>query len=321
MIARLGILTAAIALAFSAPAAQAQPYPSKPIKVVVPLTPGSPVDVMARLVSQHLSPSLGQPVIVENRPGAGGTIGAKSVAIAEPDGYTILLTAANHVIAPSAYKNLTYDPVKDFVAVGAVATSPFVIVVTPSLPVKTVPELVAYAKANPGKVNWGFGLGTSPHLLGELFKHTTQTDIAAIPYKGGANAVTDMLAGQIQMNIGTTATLVPLVHSGRLKAIAVTGDARYPDLPDVPTMIESGFPQLSLGFWCGILAPVGVSADVVGKLNAALNRILVTQEMKASLAKLGAQPSPGSPKDFAALLAKELKDWGEAVRLTNVKLN
>jgi len=190
------------------PAQAQEKYPARPIKVVVPLTPGSPVDVVARLVGQQWSGVLGQPVIIENRPGAGATIGAKSVAVADPDGYTLLLTAANHVIAPSAYKNLTYDPIKDFAPLGSVAVMPFVIVIANSVPANTVPELVAYARANPGKLNFGFGLGTSPHLLGELFKLTTQTNIASIPYKGGAQAVTDILAGQIHMNIGTTATMV-----------------------------------------------------------------------------------------------------------------
>ena len=224
-------LAAIIGLGLTSPA-HAQTYPSKPIKVVVPLTPGSPVDVVGRLVGQHLSTALKQPVIIENRPGAGATIGAKSVAIAEPDGYTLLHTAANHVIAPAAFKNLSYDPIGDFAPVGATATSPFVVVLTPTLPIKTIPELIAYAKANPGKMNWGYGLGTSPHLIGEMFKHITKADISSIPYKGGAQAVTDILGGQIHMNIGTTATVVPLVRSGKLRALAVIGEGRYRDLPE-----------------------------------------------------------------------------------------
>ena len=180
----LAVLVAIGVASFAAAEAQAQPYPNKPIKIVVPLTAGSPVDVVGRLVGNHLSAALRQPVIVENRPGAGATIGAKSVAVADPDGYTLLHTAANHVIAPAAFKNLTYDPLKDFAPVGATATSPFVVVVTPKLPVRTVGELIAYSKANPRTLNWGYGLGTSPHLIGELFKHLTKADIAATPYKG-----------------------------------------------------------------------------------------------------------------------------------------
>jgi len=314
------LLAVALAIGLAGAGAQAQPYPSKPVKVVVPLTPGSPVDVVARLVGQHMAAALGQPMIVENRPGAGATIGAKSVASAEPDGYTILHTAANHVIAPSIYKNLSYDPIKDFVPIGAVATSPFVVVLSPNLPIHTVPELIAYAKANPGMLNWGFGLGTSPHLIGELFKRITQTDIAAIPYRGGAQAVTDILAGQIHMNIGTTATLVPLVRSGKLRAVAVIGEGRYPDLPEVPSMAESGVP-LTLGFWSGLLAPAGVPEDVVRKLNGTLNEVLHTAELKESMAKLGLQPKGGSPREFAAFLDDEKAAWANAVAITGVKLD
>ena len=300
--------------------AQAQPYPNKPIKIIVPLTAGSPVDVVGRLVGNHLSAALRQPVIVENRPGAGATIGAKAVASADPDGYTLLHTAANHVIAPSAFKNLSYDPFKDFAPVGATATSPFVVVVTPKIPVKTVAELVAYSKANPGTLNWGFGLGTSPHLIGELFKYLTKADIASIPYKGGANAVTDILAGQIHMNVGTTATVVPLVKAGKLRAIAVIGEGRYADLPDVPTMAESGVP-LSFTFWTGLLAPAATPPDVLRKLNATLNEVLASLELKASMAKLGLLPKPGTPQQFGDFLAAEGREWAQAVGLTGVKID
>lgn len=300
--------------------AQAQSYPSKPVKFIVPLTAGSPVDVVGRLVGNHLAATLRQPIVVENRPGAGATIGAKAVAAAEPDGYTLLHTAANHVIAPAAFKNLTYEPLKDFTPIGATATSPFVFVVSPKLPVRSVTELIAYSKTNPGTLNWGFGLGTSPHLIGELFKHITKADIASIPYKGGANAVTDLLAGQNHMNIGTTATLVPLVKAGKLRAIAVIGEARYDDLPDVPTMTESGVP-LSFTFWTGLLAPTGTPTPIVQRLNAALNEVLVIPELKASMAKLGLAPKPGTPQQFAAFLEAERHAWTQAVTLTGVKID
>jgi tripartite-type tricarboxylate transporter receptor subunit TctC len=259
-------------------------------------------------------------MIIENRPGGGATIGAKAVAVSEPDGYTLLHTAATHVIAPAAYKNLTYDPIKDFAPIGTVATSPFVVVMTPNLPIHTVPELIAYAKANPGKLNWGYGLGTAPQLIGEMFKHMTQTDIAAIPYRGGSQAVTDILAGQIHMNIGTTATLVPLARSGKLRAIAVIGESRYPELPEVPTMAESGVP-LSLMFWTGMLAPAGVPADVLRKLNVTLNDSLRNADLKESMAKLGLQPKGGSPEEFAAFLDAEKIAWAHAVETTGIKLD
>jgi tripartite-type tricarboxylate transporter receptor subunit TctC len=313
-------LACVILALFAAPSAQAQPYPNRPVKIIVPLTAGSPVDVVGRLVGNHLSTALRQPVIIENRPGAGATIGAKAVAGSEPDGYTLLHTAANHVIAAAAFKNLTYDPFTDFAPIGATATSPFVVVVTPRLPVKSVPELIAYAKANPGKLNWGYGLGTSPHLIGELFKHLTKADIAAIPYKGGANAVTDILAGQIHMNIGTTATLVPLVKAGKLRAIAVIGEERYSDLPEIPTMQESGVP-LAFTFWTGLLAPAATPPDVRQKLNATLNEVLANPELKASMAKLGLLPKPGTPQQFGAFLEAEGREWVQAVGLTGVKID
>jgi tripartite-type tricarboxylate transporter receptor subunit TctC len=258
-------------------------------------------------------------VIVENRPGAGATIGAKAVASADPDGYTLLHTAANHVIAPAAFKNLSYDPIADFAPVGATATSPYVVVLTPNLPINNIPELIAYTKANPGKLNWGYGLGTSPHLIGEMFKHITHADITSIPYKGGAQAVTDILAGQIHMNIGTTATVVPLVRAGKLRALAVVGESRYRDLPEVPTMVESGVP-LAFTFWTGLLAPGGIPADVMSKLNTALNDVLRSPDLKDSMAKLGLDPKPGSPKDFADFLDAERREWGNAVQVTGVKI-
>lgn len=299
--------------------AHAQSYPNKAIKMIVPLTAGSPVDVVGRLVGNHLAKALGQPVVTENRPGGGGTIGAKAVAAAEPDGYTLLHTAANHVIAATAFKNLPYHPANDFTPVGGTASSPYVVVITPKLPVRTVAELIAYSQANPGTLNWGYGLGTSPHLIGELFKYLTKSDIASIPYKGGANAITDLLSGQIHMNVGTTATLVPLVHSGKLRAIAVVGDGRYSELPEVPTMAESGVP-LNFTFWTGLLAPAGVPADVLRKLSAALNEVLANPELKASMAKLGLLPKPGTPEDFGTFLESERRAWGDAVRLTGVKI-
>jgi tripartite-type tricarboxylate transporter receptor subunit TctC len=317
----LGLALATLAPAHVQSQSLAQTWPSKPIRIIVPLTPGSPVDVVARLVGQHWSSALGQPVVIENRPGAGATIGAKAVASADPDGYTLLHTAANHVIAPSAYKNLSYDPIKDFTPIGSTAVMPFVVVIANSVPANTVQELVDYSKANPGKLNFGFGLGTSPHLLGELLKLTTGAKLESIPYKGGAQAVSDILGGQIHMNIGTTATLVPLVQAGRLKAIAVTGATRYPDLPNVPTMSESGYPKLSLGFWAGVLAPAAIPPEVARKLNSTLNAVLVSPEMKVAMAKLGLQPKAVTPQDFTEFLQTEMRDWAAAVEATGVKLD
>lgn len=317
-VSRRTLMTGMLALCL---AETARAQLGRAITIIVPLTSGSPVDVCARLIAQHLTSSLGQPVIVENRPGAGGTIGAKYVAGAEPDGSVLMLNAVNQVISPAMYKNLNYHPIKDFTSIGSAATSPFVFVVPPSMPAKTLADFIAYARANPGKLNFGYGLGTSPHILGELFKRATQIDLANIPYKGGAQAINDMLANQIHLNIGTPATLVQLIRGGKLTALVVTGDARYPDLPDVPTVIESGFPDLSLTLWMGMMGPPNMPPAVVAKLNAALNRALQSEQAKASLAQLGFVPTPGSPEAFATFLQREMDVWGKAVQLTGVKVN
>src|SRR5712671_5214817 len=247
MIARRTLLVALPAVLGFAASAAAQSYPSRVIRMITPFTPGSPVDVAARLLAQHLGASLGQNVIVDNRPGAGTTTGMKAAAMAEPDGYTLLFQSSSLVIAPAMYKSLDYDPLKAFTPVANVASSHWVTVVPPSLPVRTVPEFIAYAKANPGRLNFGFGQGTAPQLVGEWLKVTNKLDIGSVPYRGGMQAVTDMLGGTIDLNIGTASTLVPLIQEGKLRAISVWGPKRFPELPDVPTMIESGFPACRSG--------------------------------------------------------------------------
>ena len=230
--------------------------------MIAPFTPGSPVDVVARLLAQHLSTELKQSVVVENRPGAGTTIGMKAAALAEPDGYTLLFQSSSLVVAPAMYKNLDYDPLKSFAPVANVAWGSWVTVVPPSLPVRSPQELIAYAKAHPGTLNFGFGQGTAPQLVGEWFNKTNGLQIASVPYKGGMQAITDMLGGTIQLNIGTSSTLLPLIREGKIRAIAQWGKSRETDLPDVPTMIESGFPGLSLGFWVGT---VGAGRHAAGR--------------------------------------------------------
>jgi tripartite-type tricarboxylate transporter receptor subunit TctC len=302
----------------AAPAA-AQTYPAKPIKVVVPYTPGSPVDVLARTVTQHAATRLGQSFVIDNRPGAGTTIGTKIAASAEPDGYTLLMGATSFVISSSLYPNLDYDPVKSFTPVAMLAHAPQVLVIAQSVPATTVQEFIAHAKANPGKLNFGFGLGTLPQILGESFKAVTGTDIASIPYKGGAQATTDMLGGRIEMLFGTLATLLPLVRDGKVRALAVTTRARAADLPDVPTMIESGLPQLALIFSAGLLAPAGTPADVVARLNRDLNDAMKTPDLAASMRKLGFEPTIWSPQDYGAFLAEETRRWPAIVRASGVK--
>ena len=232
--------------------------------------------MLARVVTQQVSARLGQSIVIDNRPGAGTTIGTKLAATADPDGYTLLIGATSFVLSFSLYPNLDYDPVKSFAPVAMLAYSPQVLVIAPSVPATTVREFVTYAKANPGQLNFGFGLGTLPQILGESFKAVTGTDIASIPYKGGAQAITDMLGGRIQMNFGTTATLLPLIQQGKVRALAVTTQARSKDLPDVPTMVESGLPELALSFSAGLLAPAGTPADIIHKLNFETNEAMKT---------------------------------------------
>jgi tripartite-type tricarboxylate transporter receptor subunit TctC len=301
------------------PPAFAQSYPTKPIKMVVPYTPGSPVDVLARLVTQHLSVRLGQPIVIDNRPGAGTTIGTKAAADAAPDGYTLLIGATSFVIAASLYPTIDYDPVKSFAPVAMLAIAPQTLVIEPAIPARTVPEFVAYAKMHPGALNFGFGLGTLPQILGESFKVVTGTDIVSIPYKGGAQAITDMLGGRIHMNFGTQATLLPLIQAGKVRALAVTTETRAKDLPEVPTMIESGLPQLTLGFSAGILAPAGTPAPVIDKLNAEINEAMKTPDLAAGLAKLGFEPQPWTPRQYGAFLAEEMKRWPPLVKASGVQ--
>jgi len=301
--------------------ASADDYPTRPIKMIAPLTAGSPVDVAARLLAQYLSIQVKQSVVVENRPGAGTTIGMKAAALAEPDGYTLLFQSSSMVVAPAMYKNLDYDPVKSFAPVANVAWGSWVTVVQPSLPVRSPQELIAFAKANPGKLNFGYGQGTAPQLVGEWFNRSNKLDIASVPYKGGMQAITDMLGGTIHINIGTTSTLLPLIRQGKLRAIAVWGRTRESDLPEVPTMIESGFPGLSLGFWVGLWAPAGTPAPIVNRLNGATNAALDDPEMKASMKRLGIVGAKGSPKDFADFIAGEAPKWARIVEASGVKIN
>jgi tripartite-type tricarboxylate transporter receptor subunit TctC len=310
---------AAIGVNMVAGGAFATSYPTKAIKLVVPLTAGSPIDTIARLTAPGLSARLGQPVIIENRAGGGGTIGAKAVAAAEADGYTLMFAGTTIVIAPAVHRDIGYDTIKSFAPIGPAATYSWVMVVPSSLPVKSVREFVAYAKANPGKLNFGFGLGTGPHLLGEMFIAATGIDVARISYRGGASqAVPDMLGGRVHMNFGTTSNLLPLIHDGKVRALAVTSETRSPDLPDIPTMIESGLTQLPRGSWAGLVAPAGTPAAIVNKLSAELNAVMTTSEMKANMARVGFEPLTASPQDFSAMITSEIESWGAAARLAGI---
>jgi len=304
---------------FGLGSASAQTYPTKPIKLIVPYTPGSPVDVLGRLVMQPVSARLGQTIVFDNRPGAGTTIGTKAAAIAEPDGYTILIGATSFIISATLYPHLDYDPIRSFSPVAMLAVSPQMLVISSAVPARTLAEFVAYARSNPGKLNFGYGLGTLPQILGEAFKTTAGLDIASIPYRGGAQAITDMLGGRIQMNFGTQSTLLPLIRDGKIRALAVTTETRAKELPDVPTMAESGFPQLSLTFSAGILAPAETPAAIVGKLNAEIGEAMKSPEVAAGLAKLGFEPQFWSPQEYAAFLSEEGKRWPPIVKASGVQ--
>jgi tripartite-type tricarboxylate transporter receptor subunit TctC len=301
--------------------ASAQSYPSKPIKLILPYTAGSPNDVIARLVTPVLSSQLGQTVIIDNRPGGGTTIGTRAVMTAEPDGYTLLWSnSPSHFIAPSVSKTAAYDPIKDFTPIVAVGWNANVLVIVPSLPTNTLAEFVAHAKANPGKLNFGYGQGTTPHLVGGLFKQETGIELSFVPYKGGAQAITDMLGGHIHMNIGTSSTLRPLVRDGRLRALAVTGTTRMPELPEVPTMNESGYPNVTSAIYYGILGPAGLPAPIVKRINDAANVSLKSPAPVAKMAELGFQPEGGSPQDFATLIPREMTKWLPIVKATGFQM-
>ena len=299
-------------------ASYAQSFPSKVIKFVLPLSAGSPIDVIARIVAPALSSRLKQSVIVENRPGGGTTVGTRAVATAEPDGYTLLFASATHTLGPALIRNPGYDPIKDFAPIATIGSGSWVLVVTPPVPAQSVQELIAHAKANPGKLNWGFGRNAGPHLLGELFVLATGIDVNRVPYRSGADAVPDMLGGRVQMNFGTIENLAPLVQEGKLRALAVTGETRSYTLPDVPTLKEAGFPQLTRGFWAGLLAPAGTPADIVTRLNTEINAALATSEMKSSLIKVGVEPKGGSPQDLAALIGDEVEAWKTAAKSAGI---
>lgn len=311
---------AMLGAALMADRADAQAYPHKLVKLVVPFTAGGPVDVMARVIGQQLSIALGQPVVVDNRPGAGGTLAAKSVATADPDGYTLLFgSAGSQVISPALYRNIGYDPVAAFAPIAMVSNVPNVLVVTPALPARTLQEFVAYAKSRPGKLNYGAVIGTPPHLMVELFKLTTGTDIVLIPYKGAAQATTDMIAGQIDMSIFAMSTMAAAVKDNRLRALAVTSAARQPELPEVPTMRESGFADFPPGSWQGILAPTHTPREIVVRLNTAINDCLRSAELRANFVRLGADAVISTPEEFATTIAGETRKWQAVANAANLK--
>lgn len=316
---------AALALAACASLSLAQaPYPGKPIRIVVPFPAGGTTDILARAVAAKLTETTGQPAVVDNRPGAGGNIGAELVAKAAPDGYTFLMgTVGTHAINPSLYAKMPYDHVKDFAPVILVAGVPNVLVVNPSLPVNSVQELIAYIKANPGKVNFASsGAGTSIHLSGELFKTMTGVAITHVPYKGSAPALQDLVGGQVQIMFDNLPSSLALIKGGKLKALAVTSLERSSALPDVPTMAESGLPGFEATSWFGLLAPAGTPKEAIAKINGEVAKWLATPEAKEKLASQGAIAASGlSPEDFQKHIASETTKWAKVVKESGAKVD
>jgi tripartite-type tricarboxylate transporter receptor subunit TctC len=307
------------ALALCAGQALAQSYPSHPIKVIVPWPPGQATDVAARMVSERLSPALGQPVVIDNRGGAGGVIGCETAAKSPADGYTLFGAALPFSVVQTLYKT-SFDVTKDFAPITLAGVTPNLLVANPKVPVSTVAELLAYARANPGKLNYAStGNGSSNHLSFELFKAMTQTSITHIPYKGSAPAVTDLLAGQVDMMFDNTPNVLPHVRAGKLKAVAVSSKTRSALAPEVPTVDEAGVPGYDVTVWFGILTVAGTPRDVVQRLNAEIVKILTSAEVRERFGKAGVEVVAGTPEQFGVFLKSEVARWAKVVQEAGIK--
>jgi len=295
--------------------ASAQAYPSQPIRLIVGYTPGTGIDIIARTVGQKLSERLGQPVTVENKPGASGNIGTDTVAKAKPDGYTLLVTVSTFAVVPSLYKSLPFDPVKDFVPISLSAWGSMMLAATPSAKIDSVAQLIQAAKANPGKLNYGSpGVATPHHLAMELFKNVTGTSITHVPYKGTAGAITDLLGGQISVMFVPIHVALPYVKAGKLVGLAVGSPKRHPTAPDLPTLTELGVPGIEVDLWYGFMAPRGTPRDVIAKLNSELKAITALPEIQSSFAAQGLDPATSSPEEMQALVESDMVRWAKLIR-------
>ena len=312
-------LIAALALVVALPVA-AQDYPSRPGKIVVSYAPGGSNDVVARVIAPELQKELGQSFIVENRAGASGTIGADMVAKSAPDGYTLFMGAGAHALAPSLYKKLPYDIVKDFAPISLAATSTYVLVLNPSVPAKTLPELIALLKSKPGQLNYASaGKGTPLHLAAELFKSKTGTDIVHVPYGGDTPALNDLMAGTVQISFMSVASTAPQIRAGKLQALAVTSAQRSDALPDLPTLSELGIAGYDIGTWWGLLAPAGTPEPVIAKLNAAMRKAVALPQVKERFAPLGLDPRSDSPAEFAAFIKAEVARYAAIAKIAGIE--
>ena len=316
------LLVLALAAGFAS-LTSAQPYPTKPIKLVAPSTPGDAPDVIARLVADKLSTALGQQVVVENRPGAGGVVGSDYVAKAAPDGYTLIMgNAGSHGINAAVYSKLPYDIQRDFAPVSQVAVAPNVMVINPSVPASTVAEFIAYAKANPGKLSYASGgNGSSAHMSMELFKSMSGIDIQHVPYKGSSPALTDVVSGQVVAFIGNMPPTVPLIKAGKLRAIAVTTKSRSALMPELPTITEAGLPGFETVAWFGVLAPAGTPPEVVNRLSAEIAKIAKSPEIREKLVAMGAEPVGSTPEEFKAVIDRDIAKWKPLAQRVGIKID
>ena len=319
----LGGLVAVMLCAQATSVAQtASSFPNQPIRMVVPYPPGGPTDITARVVAAEMSKTIGQNIVIDNRPGASGMIGSEMVTKSTPDGYTLLANASIHVINPSVYPDMRFDAIKDFVPITQLAQVPLVLVVPANSPIKSVKDLVAYAKANPGKVNFGSaGSASAQHLAGESFKIAAGIQMQHIPYKGSAPALTDLAGGQLQLMFDSMPSATPMINSGKLRAIAVTTTTRAKARPDLPTIAESGFPGFDISTWYAYWAPKGTPADVVEKLAASAAQALKNPEVIAKYEAMGAEPVGSTPAQFAAYVESEAKKWNDIVKKSGAKLD
>ncbi|HZE60243.1 MAG TPA: tripartite tricarboxylate transporter substrate binding protein [Burkholderiales bacterium] len=305
-----------------ASSALAQPYPSKPIKIVVPFPAGGIADLYARLIGARLTESWGQPILIENRTGAGGNIGADAVAKSAPDGYTLVTGSfGTHAVNVSLFSSMLYDPVKDFAPIILIIEAEGLLVVHPSVPAQSVPELIAYGRANPGKLTFASaGMGTASHLAGELFKTMAHVEMTHIPYKGNVPAITDMLAGQTSLLFGTMPTVLPHAKAGKLRALATIGTTRSAAAPDLPTVAET-LPGFDVNNWVGFLAPAGTPNDIVRKWNTEVNKIMQGADIKQRLVTEGARYSPNTPEQFGAFIKSEIAKWAPVVKASGARVD
>jgi tripartite-type tricarboxylate transporter receptor subunit TctC len=297
----------------------AQSYPNRPIRLILPMPPGGPVDILGRIIGQKLAERLGQPVVPENRPGAGGNIGMEYTAKSRPDGYTVVLTTTGLSISPSLYKKLNYDPIKDLVPISLTAQSHFVVLVQPSLPVKNLKEFVDYAKANPGKLNFGSsGIGMASQLANVLLNSLAKIDIVHVPYKGAAPALTGLMGGEVAMMVIVTAPAIPQIQTGKVRALAVLGNERVPSLPNVPTAKEAGIDNLVVTGWYGLLAPAGTPRDIVNRLSEEWTKIAAMPDVKEKMQSVEFEPISSTPEQFSEFLKSETVRWGKVIKEANI---